>query len=291
MLAAGLFAYTTIANCSSSSSNYFVVKRTMDSEVTILRMTIKELAGSFFRMLATKRESESKLHATVEGFLELTVFQVARCRYAQLNRNALRDTKLFERTGRVQTPSPTPCTESDRDALENSRESTRDARQSTECEGFSSHNSWEQGFYRPLSRQVDHVSSDTDVSLCQWAEPTCHSERSDSIVCPTKTPVTEVDVNATNSGNTPLKTDSGSTPSDSDSNFNFTDCESGSLPTSSEFEATEEKAEETNGEDRTLYSHFGSEGMRITRSTAAGRQQCPKGPQVISILKFTNYSL
>ena len=79
-------------------------------------------------------------------------------------------------------------------------------------------------------------------------------------------------MNATNSRNTPLETDSGSTPLDSDSDFNFTDCDSGSLPTSSEFEATEEEAEETDGEDRTLHSHFGSEGMRITRSTAAGRQ-------------------
>ena len=83
----------------------------MDSEFTIasiLRMTVKELAKSFFRMLVIKRESESKIRDTVEGFLKLTILQVARCRYAQLNRNALRDADLSERTGRVRTPSPGP---------------------------------------------------------------------------------------------------------------------------------------------------------------------------------------
>ena len=201
-----------------------------------------------------KRESESKIKDTVEGFFKLTILQVPRCRYAQLNRNALRDADLFERTGRVRTPSPTPCTKSDRDVLEHSRESTRDARQTTKHEGFSSHDSWEQGFNRPLSREVVHLSSDSDVSLCQWAELTHHSVRTNSILCPSKTTATEADsyLNLTNSSNTPLETDSGSTPSESDFDFNFTDCESRSLPTSSEFEDTEEEPEET--DERT--EHF-----------------------------------
>lgn len=92
-----------------------------------------------------------------------------RCRYDQLNKNALRDVELFDKIGRVRTPSPVPFCDSEEDIVAASKGEDEGGKNDSDQQNFQPHgipchgDEVEEGCSSPKTPECEELESDTSA--------------------------------------------------------------------------------------------------------------------------------